>query len=140
MPLAGTQNWRRYVTIATQCSLSLVLLVQAFHKGGSSSELHEEVEGVEDATEEDMETTQGLSEGEAEDVMVGAGGEGADGPREPMGEVDEEEPGNTSLRYWSSFRGRMKSTNVLWTRTRQMMRMVRRCQRTGERMSSHSLV
>jgi hypothetical protein len=91
MPLAGTQNWRRYVTIATQCGLPLVLLVQAFHKGGSSSELHEEVEGVEDAAEEDMETTQGLSEGEVEDVMVGAGGEGADGPCEPMGEVDEGE-------------------------------------------------
>ena len=43
MPLEGTHNWRDYVNIATHRGLPLVLFVQAFDKGGSSSQIEEEV-------------------------------------------------------------------------------------------------
>ena len=39
MPLEGTHNWRDYVNIATHRGLPLVLFVQAFDKGGSSSQI-----------------------------------------------------------------------------------------------------
>ena len=67
--------------------LPLVLLVQAFYKGGSSTAVEEEGGGDED------EEAQGESEivagGECEQAVVTAGGEGGQASREPRDEVDE---------------------------------------------------
>jgi len=85
MPLAGTQNWRRYVTISMERGYPLVLLVQAFHNARSSAQVHEEDDGTEEeghdiqaADDEDMESTE-------DEVEGGEGGEGGDQRREPTG-------------------------------------------------------
>ena len=87
MPLEGTQNWRRYVTIATEQHLPLVLLIRAFDKGEPSTEVHDEG----DDGAEDLVTPIGREEGGDEDVVEGEESEDDDSPLEVRGELDEGE-------------------------------------------------
>ena len=69
--------------------LPLVLLVQAFYKGGSSTAVDEEVEeGSGDEDEEAQGESEIVAGGECEQAVVTAGG-GGQASREPRDEVDE---------------------------------------------------
>jgi hypothetical protein len=84
MPLQGTAHWRSYIRNACQIDLPVVLLVQAVHKTGSSSQVHEEDYGV-DHGEADAKGGDGAAietegeDGEEDDVT----------PFEVGGEIDE---------------------------------------------------
>jgi hypothetical protein len=46
VPLEGTPRWRSFIRNACQVSLPMILFVQVFQKGGSSSQVHDETEDV----------------------------------------------------------------------------------------------
>jgi len=93
MPLEGTHNWRDYVNIATHRGLPLVLFVQAFDKGGSSSQIEEEVHVHQDttqqeATEDITNSTHGPNEDNNDEGHEGVAN---NPPREATREIDEGE-------------------------------------------------
>jgi hypothetical protein len=75
--LKGTPRWRGFIRNSCRVGLPMILFVQVYQKGAPSSQLHEEVENVDDGG--------GGEEGEG--VEEGEGAEGA----EEGGQEEEEE-------------------------------------------------
>jgi hypothetical protein len=79
VPLEGTPQWRSFIRNACRVDLPMILFVQLYQKGGSSSQVHEE----------------------AEDVDEGGGGEEGEGAGEGEGaeerEQQEEEEGDSQV-------------------------------------------
>jgi hypothetical protein len=48
VPLEGTPQWRSFIRNAWWVGLPVILFVQIFWKGGSSSQVHEEAEDVDE--------------------------------------------------------------------------------------------
>jgi hypothetical protein len=48
MALEGTSQWRGFIRNACRVGLSVILFVQVYQKGESSSQVHEEVEDVDE--------------------------------------------------------------------------------------------
>jgi hypothetical protein len=72
--LEGTPRWRGFIRNACRVGLPVILFVQVYQKGGSSSQVHEE----------------------AEDVDEGGGGEEGEGAEDAEeGEQEEEEEGDS---------------------------------------------
>ena len=93
MPLEGTANWRRHVTQAIEIGFPVVLLVQAFEKGGSSAQVNEETDCGEEGEEGGEEGEgEGAEEGEEGAEEGEEGEEGADEEEEAGVEVDDELP------------------------------------------------
>jgi hypothetical protein len=103
--LEGTPRWRGFIRNACRVGLLVILFVQNYHKGGSSSQVHEEVEDAgegecgeegegaeegEDAEEgEQQEEEEGDSEGEQASrgyVVTGVIDEGEENPDETISE------------------------------------------------------
>jgi hypothetical protein len=65
--LEGTPRWRGFIRNAYRIGLLVILFVQTYHKGGSSSQVHEEAEDVDEG--EGGEEGEGAEEGkDAEEV------------------------------------------------------------------------
>jgi hypothetical protein len=63
VPLQGTPQWRSYVRNACRVGFPVILFVQVFQNGRSSSHVHEEAEGVHKREgDEEGEPTKGLPE------------------------------------------------------------------------------
>jgi hypothetical protein len=58
----GTPRWRSFIRNACRVYLPVILFVQVFQKGGSSSQVHEEAEDVDEG--EGGEEGEGAKEGE----------------------------------------------------------------------------
>jgi hypothetical protein len=48
MALEGTPRWRGFIRNAYRVGLPVILFIQTYHKGGSSSQVHEEAEDVDE--------------------------------------------------------------------------------------------
>jgi hypothetical protein len=46
VPLEGSPRWRSFIRNACRVGLPVILFVQVFQKGGSSSKVHEEAQNV----------------------------------------------------------------------------------------------
>jgi hypothetical protein len=75
--LEGTSRWRGFIRNACRVGLPVILFVQTYHKSGSSSQVHEKAEDVDEG--------EGGEEGEC-----GEEGEGGE-----EGEQQEEEEGDS---------------------------------------------
>ena len=82
MPLEGTEHWRSYITTAYQIGLPVILLVQVFQKGGSSSQVHVGVEGADEGEDEGGEEGEGgdAEENETDVEAAGVIDEGKENP------------------------------------------------------------
>lgn len=89
VPLRGTTIWKKFVEFTMQRGLPLVIFVEAYEKGGGSSEMEvtrQEVHGV------DEEVTELVAEEDiAEANVIEPSGETEGHPIEPSGEADEGE-------------------------------------------------
>jgi hypothetical protein len=60
--LEGAPRWRGFIRSACRVGLPVILFVQTYHKGGSSSQVHEKAEDVDEG--EGGEEGEGAEEGE----------------------------------------------------------------------------
>ena len=84
LPLEGTTNWRRYVEIAMQRGLPLVLLVQAYCKERGGTELQGQFEAMQDTIVQDDDRIE-------DPIPQQDEGHNSTAPIEPTGEADEGE-------------------------------------------------
>jgi hypothetical protein len=76
--LEGTPRWRGFIRNACRVGLPVILFVQTYHKGGSSCQVQEEVEDVDEGGGEEGEGAeegeqQEEEEGDSEDEQVSRG-------------------------------------------------------------------